>query len=632
MKAGLTYYSLLRLFTYSCLFFMAESLYAQTKFYSQVSATSVPLNGTFEYSVVVENGSIEKINQLYFPNFKVLSGPNTSQSAQMTNGNISSSFSYSYILQPTQKGTFTIPKVKAVVEDVEVEGKEIKIVVTDPVKQQPRQSSQNPFDPFGNDPFAMDPFFNRTPPAQISEEEVRKKVAENVFLKLELDKNNVYQGEKVTATLKLYFRADIKQFGLTKSPKFDGFWNKELPQKEQKAQHIETINGVRYNAVELVQYNLFPQKTGALKISAAEADMVVQIALQSNSRSIFDQFFGGQVYSVVHKSISNAAVVNVKELPTAGKPENFSGAIGDFKYNVSISSKEGKTDEPITYIAKVSGTGNMDMLSIPAPKIDESFEVYEPQTVENFSEGDAGFSGTKQDEYTIMPTMPGAYKFEPTSFCFFNPAAAKYVTINSPEININITGEPSKKSVLIDSAGAKTAEQLIVGKKIKNIHSPLVYQAPSKKLFGSVPFLVLTMTPFVLLVGLFAYKKREENLSADVIGVQQRRATKIAKKRLVTAEKHLKNNEREKFYDEVSRAIWGYLGNKLNIDPSLLSKENVSEKLAAKSVDEATIASLINVIEHSELALYTPTIMNEKMKADYEDAVRLIADLEQKIK
>jgi len=615
----------LMLFAASC----AQHVFAQAKFYAS-APKSVPQNGNFQLGFTIENGNGTNLKPPAFTDFTLVGGPNTSTSMQWVNGNVTQSVTYNYILRPKNQGTFKIGKGSIQVAGVTMESNEVTIQVTAPVAQQQQQRQRNPFDPFD------DPFFNQgmeeEEEPQQAKGDLEKQLKDDVFVKLVVNKNSVYKGEMLTAAYKLYFRQNLSGFNVTKAPAFDGYWSQEVELDPKRRPTVENVNGKQYNTVEILKYNLYPQRAGALPVAGCEVSTVAQVQVRSNSRSFFGSFFG-QVQQVPLTLKTNSATVNVKELPENGKPEDFEGAVGSYKFETSLSNKEAKTDEPITYTLKISGTGNLKFVEAPTIKFPAEFEVYDPKTKENVANTPTGMSGTKQYDYLIIPRQPGDYKIESKTFSWFEPSSAKYFTVKSPEFAVKVTGEPSK-NVNANAGNAVTNKEdvALVGQDIRYIKTNMPEFKKGNTFFGSAGFVAAYSAPFLLFIGLLVAKRRNENLAADVIGTKRRRALKLAKKRLSIAEKHLAKSDKKNFYDEVSRAIWGYLGDKLNIDMAELSKENVEEKLLAKNAKAETIAKLKSLLNTCELALYSPVGEGGEMKTNYEAGMNLMADLEDEIK
>jgi hypothetical protein len=599
---------------------------AQVKF-SASGPASVAVNQNFQVDYTVENGSAKTLEPS-FSDFQVLSGPNPTQQVQIMNGHMSQSVIYSYVLRPKKEGSFRIGKAKANISGVTMESNELSVTVTGPVQQQAQQRRRDPYNPFDDDddPFTqMQQQMQQSQQPQKSSAELEKSIRDNVIVRMETDKNNVYIGERITATVKLYFKMNIVQVAPTKASSFDGFWSQEVLNNKEIKKKVETLNGQQYYAAELIKYNLYPQRSGALQITPSELNMVVQAPI---GRS----FWGEQYANVPFKTSTNTVTINVKEVPAAGKPANYNGAVGKFNYEVHISSKEGKTDNALTYTVKISGVGNLKTIDLPKPQFPDGFETFDPKIKDDVTNTEAGMSGSIQYDYLIIPHQPGDYKIPGTSFSYFDPSAGKYMNQSSPELALSIVGAPSQNPNAGQSAMVNKEDVASLHSDIRFIKTKADLQKSRQPLFGSAGYVGLVSTPLLLFVGLLFVRRRTEDLAADVIGAKRRRATKLARKRLSTADRHLTKNDKQAFYDEVSRAIWGYLGDKLNIDHSQLSKDNVEEKLLAKNVKPETIAKLKSLINTCELALYSPIGAGDEMKQNYNVAIELIADLEDEIK
>lgn len=602
---------------------------AQARF-SASAPKSVPVNSNFQLSYTIENGNGTNLKLPSLNDFQLMGGPNTSTNMQWVNGNVTQSVTYSYVLRPKNQGTFKLGKASISVSGVTMESNELTIQVTAPVAQQQQQRQRNPFDPFD------DPFFRgeEEEQPQTSNAEIEKQLKDEVFMKLIVSKGSVYKGEMLTATYKLYFRQNLTGFNVTKAPSFDGYWSQEVELDPKRRPTTEVVNGKQYNTVEIMKYNLYPQRAGALPVAGCEVNTVAQVQMRSRSRNLFDDFFDlGRMRQVPLDLKATPMTVNVKELPETGKPADFSGAVGNYKFETTLSGKEAKTDEPITYTLKISGTGNLKFVDAPVLKFPPEFEVYDPKIKESISNGAAGMSGIKQYDYLIIPRQPGDYTIEEKTFSWFDPTAGKYFTTQSPEFTVKVTGEASKNpNTVLSATGAEKEDVAALGQDIRYIKTATPELSKGNRFFGSVGFIAMYSMPFLLLAGMVFAKRRNDTMAADVIGTKRRRALKQAKKRLSIAEKHLAKNDKKNFYDEVSRATWGYLGDKLNIDMSELSKDNVEERLLAKSASPETIAKLKGLLSTCELALYAPVGEGGEMKQNYETAMNLMADLEDEVK
>ncbi|MFN8287226.1 MAG: BatD family protein [Chitinophagales bacterium] len=604
--------------------------FAQVQF-SLTGPSSVPVNQSFQIDFKL-NGAIRGgIKTPAFTDFTVVSGPNPFTEQMNINGKKSEAITFSYVLKPKKEGTFKIGKASIAIDGVTMESNELTVTVTKAVAQQQRQQAQrqyDPYDPFGmmQDPF-QDPFFQQQQPQEYSKEELQKRFKDDFIIRLELSKNSVYKGEMLTATYKLYYRQNMAGFNVTKAPSFDGFWSQEVELDPKRKQKIETLNGKQYHTAEILQYNLYPQRAGALSVSPIEAVANLQVML--GSRNPFDVFGGGvQPFDMELKT--NQATLEVKDLPEQDKPSDYSGAVGKYSFETNLSTKEVKTDEPVTYTMKISGSGNLKMVEAPAVNFPKEFEAYDPKVKENITNSAIGMNGSKQYDFLLVPRQPGDYTIQPQSFSFFDPASGKYVTIKSPEYALKVTGEP-KQTTTVTTEELKRKDVVVLGKDIRYIKTNTP-DFSGDTLFGTAGFVAAYGTPVLLFLALVAVKRRNDSLAADVIGTKRRRALKQAKARLTVAEKYLAANDKNNFYNEVSRSVWGYLGDKLTMDMAALSKDNVEEKLLAKGVSADLIGKLKDLINTCEIALYSPVGEGGQMKQNYDVAMNLMADLENEIK
>lgn len=592
--------------------------------FSASAPKSIPENQNFNLSFTLENAQGNNLQLPPINDFTITGGPSTSTSMQIMNGSMTQSQTYTYTLRPKKQGTFKIGKASISVNGATLYSNELTVTVTAPSSKPQRQQRQyDPFDPFGQ--------MEQNDEPQTSSSDIEKQIKGDVFVKCVLNKSSVYKGEMLTATFKLYFRQNIAGYNLSKSPQMDGFWSKEVTLDPNRRQTVENINGKQFYTVDILKYNLFPQRTGTLQVSPAELSVTVQVTT-SRSNDPFGGFFSfGQTQNIPLTIKTNPVTVTVKELPANDKPKGFAGAVGKFNYSTFLSGKEAKTDNPVTYTIKISGTGNLSLIDAPTIQLPDGFEVYDPKAKENIANTAAGVSGSKQYDYLIIPRQPGEFKISGQPFSYFDPETGRYTTINTPEYSLKVTGEPSKSFNSASSSSANQQDISLLYEDIRYIKTTTPeFRKSDNSFMGSGGFIALYALPFLAFIGLIAVRRRNEKLASDIIGTKRRRALKLSKKRLSVAEKYMAQSERKKFYDEVSRAIWGYLGDKLNIDMAKLSKDIVTEKLSVRNVQAETVTSLFNIINSCEISLYTPGSDSE-MKNDYTTALNLIADLEDEI-
>lgn len=602
----------------SCIILSHHASQAQVRF-SVAAPKSVPENQNFNLTFTIENASGTNLKLPALNDFTLLGGPNTSSSMQIINGTVSQSASYTYVLRPKRQGTFKIGRATVEVGGNTLESNEVTIIVTAPSAQQPSQQGNG----YGN-----------TESTPQNAEDLARQLKNDVFVKVLLSRNSVYKGELLTVTYRLYFRQNLNGFNLSKAPSMEGFWSKEVELDPNRKQTVETYNGQRYYVLDILKYNLYPQRSGILQITPAEISTSAQVVVQSKSRDPFESFFNmGMTQEVPLKLKTEVVSINVKELPAEGKPAGFAGAVGKFNYETSLSATESKTDDAVTYTIKISGSGNLNLIDAPPLQVPDGFEVYDPKVKEKIANSESGINGSKQYDYLLIPRLPGEFTIGGGSFSYFNPSTGNYETINTPAFPLKITGEPSKNVNSNASSYISQHGVTVLGEDIRYIKTTAPSFGTSEvSFFASVGFVALYVLPFLAFIGLLAVRRRKDSLAADITGSRRRKALKLAKDRLLSAEKGLASKEKRKFYDEVLRATWGYLSDKLNMDTAALSKEAVEEKLLAKEVKPETISRLNKLINACELSLYAPAADDAEMKIDYANALNLIADLEDEIR
>ncbi|MDP2207363.1 MAG: BatD family protein [Bacteroidota bacterium] len=578
---------------------------ALSQFSASMNRNKITTGEQLEITFTLE-GSGKNFQPPAFTDFLVLSGPNQSTSMQFINGAMSQSISYSYILQPRSEGKFTIGAASIESGSKKIQSNSITIEVTKgsvQPKQQPSQSQED---------------------ASIS-----KQISDNLFIRVSVDKSNIYQGEQITATYKLYTRVNITNYGVSKVPALTGFWAQEIALPKNPQFENEVLNGVQYKVATLKKTALFSQQSGTLEIDPMEADFIVQVQTRRRGGDVFDQFFGN-VQNVEHKSKSNSLKINVRPLPP-NPPPGFSGAVGKFSTEFWLDKTETKSNEPVTLRVKISGRGNLKLIQPLKINFPTDLEIYEPKISDNISQSTNTISGSRTFEYLIIPRRQGNQKISSFSFAYFDPDKKEYVSFTSPDFNINVT--KGTEIVPAPAAGLSKEEIKLLGQDIRFIKSePVKFKKHGETFFGSGLFITLSIAPIFLFFGfIFLYKRYEQNVS-DVIRFKSKRATKIAKKRLATTKHLLSAKKRDEFYEELSKALWGYVGDKLGIQLSELSKDTVSTSLKARNVSDESINKILITLDHCEFARFAPSSDRLDMQNIYNDTVDLISTIEEEIK
>ncbi|MCI5680940.1 MAG: BatD family protein [Bacteroidales bacterium] len=554
--------------------------------------------------------------------FDVLAGPytSTSSSTSFVNGKRTSSFSqtYTYTLMAQRTGTFTIAPATIRVSGDEYTSNGVRITVL-PEDEQPAQQSQAS----KNTHAQQTSNGNSGNSGNVS--------SENLFIRTIVSKTRVHEQEAILLSYKLYFAGvDVAQFtNNTKIPEFTGFLKQDLEQSEIQTE-LENYNGRNYQTATLYRTLLYPQHSGDIKIDPAQFEAVLRVQTRAQVRSIFDDFFG--TYTNVTRAITAPGVtVHVDALPS-GKPAGFSGGVGHFSLTPQISQTEVQTNDAVTIRIDITGTGNMKLLKTPTIDWPEGFEPYDPKVTNNFKTTPSGVSGTKSIEYLAIPRASGDYTIPAVSFSYFDTQDDTYKTLSTPEYTLHVKKGANEQS------GANSVVNNYVNKEdIKQLGSDIRYintVAPTLKVqkeaaveYGSWIFWLLYIVPLcaALLVFAIFHKRIKEN--ADTTRVRYKRANKVAQKRLKQAGKLLKDNQKEAFYEEIERAAWTYLSDRLSIPTADLNKDNIASILHEKGVSDELIKEVNDVLSTAEFARYAPS-SDHAMDDMYKATGQLIDRLE----
>lgn len=554
--------------------------------------------------------------------FRVLGGPSTSSSSriEIINGNVNQrvDYTFTYVLQATGEGIFDIGPAKITVDGKTYESNPLKIQVVK--SSAPQQGAQQGGNSGSNQQPAQDDLSN------------------DVFLRAVVNKTNPFQGEQVIITYKLYFRINISNLIFDKEPSFKGFWVDDLLENPQKfKQYQETYNGQLYQVAEVRKYALFPQQSGKLEIQPAQLTCQAQVQNKNRrSRDPFDSFFNDPFfnrYQTVEVPLaSNSIDLNIKSLPTAAKPAEFSGAVGDFDFSSSIDRTELKANEAINLKFTVSGTGNVELVDKINVKFPPDFEVYDPKISKNIRDGQNGISGTKTFEYLLIPRTEGEFKIDPVKFVYFDLSKKQYVTLESPAYDISVAkGDGSAAAV--NYSGVNRSDIQYIGSDIRHIKTGNPGLAVMGNLFfGSTLFYLLILLPLALFVLFLIIWKNELKKRSNIALMRNRKATKVARKRMKKAETYMKENQKDPFYVEVSQALWGYLSDKFSIPMANLSMDTVAETLQRKEVKEETIKQFIETLNNCEFARFAPGENLGAMENIYNEAIKIITVMEKELK
>ena len=548
--------------------------------------------------------------------FDVLMGPSRSQqsSIQIINGKrtSNSSTAFTYILLAGNPGTYTIPAASVEVNGEKVFSNAISIKVL-PQDQTSGNSGNNG---------------GGSASSSRSQAAGSRISANDLFITATASKTTVHEQEAILLTYKVYTVVNLRQL-YGKMPDLKGFHTQEVELPQQKTFTLEHYKGRNYNTTVWSQYVLFPQQTGKLEIPSITFDGVV--AQQTVSDDPFDAFFNGGGYVEVKKKITTPKVViNVQPLPA--KPAGFSGAVGEFKLASSINATDVKTNDAVTIKLTLSGTGNMKLIGTPEVKFPQDFEIYDPKVTDDYKLTNSGLTGTKTFEYLAIPRHAGNFTIPAVEFTYFDLKSNSYKTLKTEAYNLKVAkGQGNADQVISDFTNKESVKML--GKDIRFIKLGDSSLRPKGDFFfGTVGYYLCYLIPLLLFV-VFAVIYRQKALeNANVAKVKTKKANKVATRRMKLAGKLLAENKKNEFYDEVLKALWGYISDKLSIPVSQLSKDNIEAELTNYGVQEALIAEFIGVLNECEYARYAPGNENEAMDKVYSASVEVISKMENSIK
>ena len=547
-----------------------------------------------------------------FKGFSLRSGPNTSSSTSMSfvNGQMSRSVSttFSYTLLADVEGTFTVDAATCTAAGKKVSSSPFTIKVEKGTGKRQQQQQQQAYDPWGRQ--------QQEQPAKIDDK--------SLFARASVSKSNPYQGEQVIITYKIYTQIPIRQFAIDKLPGNKGFWAEDLSEGRQIKQYEETIGDRRYQVAEIRRGALFAQENGKLTIEPLNLNVLAMVQQQRRrTGTIFDLFddpFFSSQQAVEHALSTNRINVNVRPLPTA--PEGFTGGVGRFDVMGGANLDKVKANEAVSYRVTISGTGNLMLINAPSPEFPSIFEVYDPQITDNIKKGENGVSGSRSYEWILIPRSKGHYTIPRLAVVFFDPSTGQYVTKYIDKQEIEVAGGQTTTV----GSGQKD-DVLHLNSDINYLHptgrlQPVRHQEHAGLGFWLALGAILLLTLAALLFG----KRRQAELQ-DVVGMRKKHAVRMARKRLKTAEKYLKDSDSNRFYEEIYRAIWGCLSDKYNIPLSNLNRDTVTECLNSKQVPEAQQQSIMQVLQDVDLARFAPGDAHSQMQSIYDEALNMIVAL-----
>lgn len=557
--------------------------------------------------------------------FQLVWGPQkgSSSSIQIINGKRSSSHqtTFTYILIPKATGTFQLPAATALLSGDRISSTQASIQVVSDGASSSQSSGKNGGKSSGGGQTSS------TGSGEIS--------SNDLFMRLSLSRTEVVIGEPITATLKIYQRANVVGFENAKFPTFNGFWSQETYVPNNIEFKRESLDDKIYNTAVLRTYVLIPQQSGTITIDPAELVCLVNIrTAPSTSNSLFDSFFQDE-YRTIRKRVTTPAVkVKVNPLP-AGQPASFGGGVGNFGISARLTTDNLKTHDAASLIITVSGRGNVALLEEPKVNFPPDFEVYDTKTTENTDKSNGGTSGSKSFEYPFIPRSHGDFTIDPVEYSYYDVNAGKYVTLRTEPLHVKVA-----KGKGGDSTPVTTVNSGVERKDVKSLADDIRFIFTGKPgLSGSGSFFVGSVFFWILLAlmilgatSVYLAFRKVAAMRADVAGTKNRRATKMAQKRLKLAGEYLDKNLYAAFYEELHKALIGFVSDKLNMDMSEISKDNIASALTDGGVSEEQTKAFTDLLDACEFARYSPDGGNEAMRSHYDAALKVISSIDSGLK
>lgn len=580
-------------------FIMGLYVQAQVSFEANLSRDEIGQNENLRVEFKM-NVNGDNFTPPDFNGFTVLGGPSTSISQQWINGRGSMSKSFTYFLRPNRKGKLSIGQASMVYEGQTYTTKTATVNVTDAV-QQSQQQGTNSYQ-------------------QGATVAASNAASKNIHLVAEVTDGNPYINEPIRVVYKLYVSNNVGVDGWTEkqSPKYEDFWVHNIDNRNRQVQN-GTYNGQPYRYLVLREAILYPQKTGALTIEPLALNIAVE--LPTNRRD----FFGRPYFSKENITVSaGARSIQVKDVPTAGRPASYKGAVGQLGFKVALDKAKLKAGESITATLEVSGSGNLKLLELPKLEVPQSLEVFEPARKDNVKTTLNGMQGNIADEYTIVPQYGGKYKIPAVEFSYFDPKKETFVTLKSEELLVEVDGDAAP------ATAGNNSNVIVSNAPFAFISTNTTLVPKTKSLFFNSALYWSLLGGLVLLLPLaLIVRNKREAMALDVVGNRMKSANKLSRKYLGEARKNLGNHE--SFYVSLERSLHNYLKAKLTIPTAEMSKERVDELLEQRGASHETRTSFTELLASCEFARYTPSNM-VSMQQDYDKASSVIDSLDKQLK
>lgn len=602
---------------------LTSGISAQNAVMNVRTRNTVSAGQTFQITFDV-NAHAQDFRTPSLKGLKLVGGPNTgfSSSTSIINGKMSQSVSntFTILVQAEKEGTANVGAASCTVDGKTVTSKpfSVKVEKADPNSnhQQQNQSGwgwgqqqQRPRQQQQQDPQPSQNIDNNT-----------------LFARASISKNSLYQGEEAIIVYKIYTQVPLTQFQIDKLPRNKGFWSEDLSENmTQVKQYTETYNGRQYQVAEIRRGALYPQENGTLNIAPLKTDVVAIIQTQMQRQrtgTIFDFFIDDPFFTptrnqaVVKSLTSNSISVKVKPLPDA--PAGFAGGVGHFDIKAKTDLDQLHAGDAFTYSVTVSGRGNLSLLEAPTIEFPKGMEVYEPRVIDNINKGDNGLSGSRTFEWIVTPQTQGEYDMPDFDYVYFDPVSGQYITKKCNKIHIKVD-KPLHNSSAKSDVKILNSDIHHISKqtKLNNINN---HKAPGL-------FWILTILPALAAALIVIIARRQQDIVSDEASMRLQRATKLARKRLRNAERHLNDGDDERFYEEIYKALWGGIADKFNIQQSLLSSDTIRQHLSDKHVDETLQQDILATLADVDFARFAPGDSSTKKQNIYNKAMNTITQI-----
>ncbi|MDR1553298.1 MAG: BatD family protein [Prevotellaceae bacterium] len=574
--------------------FVALPVAATAQTFKAEASNIVSVGEYFNYKLV-SNTNFRLTSQPEFPPEITNHGSMQEFSSSNINGKLEQTISVVYTLSAAKEGKYTIGAV-SMVDDNDKTHTSNPVTIEVIKGQTPQQQNPQTSSPTATDNSSGD-----------------------IFMRLVPNRTSLYRGDKLTLTLKLYggLQTSINSIKNVNFPKFDGFWNNDITPTNASKPQRENVDGRIYNSYVVKVWELSPQKSGAIRINPASTICVVEQQIRRNF------FFSDVIYT--DKPVRTSAItINVKDLP-AGAPPSFTGAVGNYTMTAKVSKDKLTANDAVSVNVKISGTGNFSLIGTPKINFPHDFDTYDSKTTVT--------ANSVTFEYPLIPRSAGTFTIEPVMFSYFNPSDEKYVSLTSNPMIIEVEKDLNSPQQVSFVNSSNQRDVQILTSDIRFIKNKAeTWHSKGSRFFGMKSFYPSYIIAIVLFVLIYLWLYKHNKNRQNIILMRNRKAKGIARKRLKIAKKSMYLNNSSHFYDELLKAIWGYISDKFSLPVAELSRNNVSELLTEKNVEQKYIDQLIRIVDECEFAQYAPGVSSTQMNLLYNDAIEVMSKLEQKTK